>query len=139
MDLKPLPFRSSLEQYQKQSEELLEATPDADAQLAIARWYNFRSWAELAEYVAALTWDDSPVVQFESAVEAVITSDRAVLESLLRNRPEFIRARSTRVHRTTLLHYVAANGVALANIYGGRCTTMSMLVSKRWSDAARRR
>ena len=76
--------------------------------------------------------------------------------------PELVRARSTRVthfdppvHRATLLHYVAANGVegyhqksprnavavaelllragaevdALADMYGGQCTTMVLLVS----------
>jgi ankyrin repeat protein len=185
MDLQPLPFRADLEQYQKQAEGLLEAyksgdsqairvihenhprfldsAPElADAQLTIARWYSFQSWPALAEYVEAVTRDGSPVFRFESAVEAVITGDRATLESLLRDNPELIRVRSTRitcfdppVHRATLLHYVAANGVegyrqktpgnaveiaktlleagaevdALADMYGGHYTTMSMLVS----------
>ena len=92
---------------------------------------------------------------FESAVEAVITGDAAALQSLLGENPELVGARSTREHRATLLHYVAANGVedyrqktpknavevakillnrgaevdALAEMYGGRYTTMSMLVS----------
>lgn len=202
MDLKPLPFRSSLDQYQKQAEELLEAYRSgdseaircfkehhprfldpkipwlaknlsdaevrsaelelADAQLTIARWYDFQSWSALAEYVEAVTRDNSLVCQFESAVEAVITGDVTTLRSLLREDPGLVRARSTRVthfdppvHRATLLHYVAANGVegyrqktpknavevmkilldagaevdALAEMYGGQCTTMSMLVS----------
>jgi ankyrin repeat protein len=202
MDFKPLPFRSTLDQYQKQAEELLEAhrsgdtqairiihekhprfldskipwlpknLPDseiqsaafelADAQLTIARCYDFQSWPALAEYVEAVTRDGSPVFQFESAVESVITGDLATLESLLRGNPELVRARSTRithfdppVHRATLLHYVAANGVegyrqktpinaveiakallkgsaevdALADMYGGHYATMSMLVS----------
>lgn len=98
---------------------------------------------------------NSPVFQFESAVEAVISGDLATLESLLKNNQELVRARSMREHRATLLHYVAANGVensrqkspqnavavaqmllragaevdALADMYGGPCTTMSMLVS----------
>jgi ankyrin repeat protein len=102
-----------------------------------------------------LTREDSPVSEFESAVESVITGDTATLQSLLRESPELVRARSTREHRATLLHYVAANGVedyrqktpknavevakillnvgaevdALAEMYGGRYTTMSMLVS----------
>ncbi len=201
MDLSRLPFRSSLDRYQKQADALLEAhasgdpeairiihhnhprfldpkipwlpkdLPDseirsaalepADAQLAIARWYNFQSWPALAEYAHAVT-PDGPVFEFESAVEAVIAGDLVNLEALLRENPELIRARSTRVthfdppsHRATLLHYVAANGVegyrqktpanavevarmllkagaeadALAGMYGGRCTTMGMLVS----------
>jgi ankyrin repeat protein len=95
-------------------------------------------------------------------VEAVIDGDLATLESLLREDGELVRARSTRVthfdppvHRATLLHYVAANGIegyrqrtppnavavarmlleagadvdALADTYGGEHTTMSLLVS----------
>lgn len=202
MDFTPLPFDASLEQYQKQAEELLaghrsgdsgaiqlikqyhprflradvpwlpkdlpeselrSATIEpADAKLTIARWYDFQSWPALAEYVAAVTRQSSPVFQFESAVEAVITGDVSALESLLRRNPELVRGRSTRVthfdppvHRATLLHYVAANGVeryrqktpknaveiakalleaggevdALADMYGGQYTTMSLLVS----------
>jgi len=201
-DITPLSFRSSLEEYQKQAEELFEALRAgdpgaiqlvrhkhprfldasipwlpknlsdsevrsvtlelADAQLAIARWYDFESWPRLAEYVKAVTQEGSPVSKFESAVEAVITGDVARLQSLLRENPDLVRARSTRVthfdppaHRATLLHYVAANGVegyrqrtpnnavevatillkagaevdALAGMYGGEHTTMSMLVS----------
>ena len=158
MDFNPLPFRSTLEPYQKQAEELLEAhragdsralrifhehhprfldskipwlprnLPDseiqsaaldpADARLAIARCYDFRDWPALADYVEAVAHDRSPVCRFESAVEAVITGDLAALESSLRENPDLVRARSTRithfdppVHRATLLHYVGANGV----------------------------
>jgi hypothetical protein len=201
-ELTPLLFRSDLQGYQKQAEQLLEAwraggpaavqlvrqnhprflddripwlqknlsdsevrsaTLDlADTQLALARWYDFKGWPELAEFVEAVTRDGSPVARFESAVDAVVTGDLATLEPLLRKDPDLVRARSTRVthfdppvHRATLLHYVAANGVegyrqktpknavevatmvlrtgaeadALAGMYGGQCTTMSMLVS----------
>lgn len=133
-----------------------------DARLAIARWYDFADWPRLAEHVEAVTQDGSPVSLFESAVEAVIDGDVEALAALLRNHPELAHARSARVthfdppvHRATLLHYVAANGVesyrqrtprngvevakmllragaeadALAGMYGGQHTTMSMLVS----------
>jgi ankyrin repeat protein len=133
-----------------------------DARLALARWYDFESWPRLAEYVAAVAHAGSPVERFESAVEAVIGGHAATLAELLRENPDLVRARSTRVthfdppvHRATLLHYVAANGVenhrqksppnaarvaalllgagaevdALADVYGGESTTMSMLVS----------
>ena len=152
MDFKQLPFRATLDQYQKQAEELLDL---ADPQLTLARLYNFRDWPALAVYVEAVTRDSSPVLRFESAVEAVITGDRRTLESLLAENPELLRARSTRTTRATLLHYIAANGVesyrqktpgnaveiarallqagaevdALADMYGGQYTTMSMLVS----------
>ncbi len=74
---------------------------------------------------------------------------------MLRGHPDLARARSTRRHHATLLHYVGANGVeggrqktpknavevaktlldagaeadALADMYESKCTTMSMLVS----------
>ena len=132
-----------------------------DAQLAIARAYNFLDWHSLAGYAAAVAGNPA-VRRFESAVEAVIAGDTSTLRSLLTNDPNLVRARSTRVlnfdpprHRATLLHYIAANGVegyrqkspanaveiarilleagadpdALADMCGGQCTTMSLLVS----------
>ena len=134
----------------------------ADAQLALARRYDFRDWAALAEHVGAVSQKGSPVHRFEAAAEAVIAGDLPTLQALLGTDTELVRARSRRVmhfdppvHGATLLHYVAANGVegyrqrtppnavevarsllragaevdALANLYGGQCTTMSLLVS----------
>ena len=98
---------------------------------------------------------DGDVARFEAAVEAVISGDLTALRSMLRDHPELARARSTRRHHATLLHYLGANGVeggrqktppnaveiaktlldagaevdALADMYDARCTTMSMLVS----------
>jgi ankyrin repeat protein len=146
-----------------QDSEIQSAPFDiADAQLTIARIYNFKDWPALTGYVDAVRQPGSAVLHFESAAEAVITGDLPALHALLREHPELVRARSTRitnfdppVHRATLLHYVAANGVesyrqktpsnaleiaralltagaepdALARMYGGDCTTMSMLVS----------
>jgi hypothetical protein len=90
----------------------------ADAQLTVARGYDFADWNRLREYVDAVSVKDSPVAVFEAAVDAVIEGDAAKLAVLLREHPELVRARSTRVtffdpptHRATLLHYVAANGV----------------------------
>ncbi len=90
----------------------------ADAQLALARWYDFESWPRLEEHATAVADADSPVARFEAAVEAVIDGDLAALASLLGDDPGLLRARSARVthfdppvHRATLLHYVAANGV----------------------------
>ncbi len=134
----------------------------ADAQLTIARGYDFQSWEALTAFVEEVAREGSPVFEFEAAVEAVISGDAAILDSLLRKNAGLVRARSARVthfdppvHRATLLHYVAANGVegyrqrtpknsveiaecllkagaevdALADMYGGECTTMSLLVS----------
>jgi ankyrin repeat protein len=83
----------------------------ADARSVVAGWDGFDSWPKLAEYVAAVARDDSLVGPFEAAVEAIITGDVATLKRLLRDLPDLIRARSTRAHQATLLHYVAANGV----------------------------
>lgn len=132
-----------------------------DARLTLARWYDFQDWAALEQWVRTVA-EDPAVHGFEAAVEAAIAGDLAGLESLLREDPELARARSTRIthfdpplHRATLLHYVAANGVegyrqktppnaveitqallragadpdALASLYGGECTVMSMLIS----------
>jgi hypothetical protein len=83
----------------------------ADAQCVIARWYGFESWPKLADFVEAVSREGSSVSQFESAVETIITGDISALKRLLRDHPELVRARSTREHHATLLHYVGANGV----------------------------
>ena len=132
-----------------------------DARLAVARGYDFQDWSRLEEYAASVQ-QPGPAARFERAVEAVIDGDAATLTLQLRNDPELVRARSTRVthfdppmHRASLLHYLAANGVenhrqrspknaveiatlllqagadpnALSFAYGGECTTMALLVS----------
>jgi ankyrin repeat protein len=132
-----------------------------DARLAIARHYDFLDWPSLAAHVEAVSQED-PIFEFESAVEAVVNGDLATLQDALRRDPALVGARSSRVcafdppvHRATLLHYLAANGIeayrqrtapnaveiartllqagaepdALADMYGAECTTMSMLVS----------
>ena len=63
------------------------------------------------KHIEALTLRNSRVPQFELAVRAIITGKVATLRSLLRANPELVRARSTREHHATLLHYVGANGV----------------------------
>jgi ankyrin repeat protein len=141
----------------------VRATPidREDARLALARWYDFQDWQRLEEYAAAVQ-QPGPIARFERAVEAVIDGDVDTLKRLLAEDPGLVRARSSRVnhfdppmHRATLLHYLAANGVeghrqrspknatdvaavllqsgadpnALSSAYGGQCTTMALLVS----------
>jgi len=77
----------------------------------IADSQGFADWAALANHLDALTREGSAVSLFETAVDAVITGDLAHVDALPRSHPELIRARSTRKHRATLLHYVSANGV----------------------------
>jgi len=180
-----LPFKARLDEYQERAKRLIELVksgdvkaewrfkwmhPDfrgksvadvraaalelSDAQAVVAREYSFEKWADLAAFAEAVK-QDGAVSQFETAVEAVITGDAGALRAILRDYPELVRARSTRQHKATLLHYVAANGVeggrkktpanaleianilleagaevdALADMYDHQCTTMSMLVS----------
>ncbi|HEY0611687.1 MAG TPA: hypothetical protein VGD35_18575, partial [Chitinophaga sp.] len=124
----------------------------ADAQQALAEWHHFKDWPALEEWTAALRKARSPVLRFESAVEAVINGDTHTLQSLLHKHPGLIHARSTRKHHAMLLHYTGTNGVedyrqrypanalavlqlllaagadvnATADMYGGGCTTLGL-------------
>jgi ankyrin repeat protein len=83
----------------------------ADAQLFVAREHGFASWPAFARHIELLNEQGSPVANFEAAADAIVNGDIAALERLLRANPDLVRARSTREHRSTLLHYVSANGV----------------------------
>ena len=133
----------------------------ADARLVIAQEHAFHDWRRLQEFVAAMR-HDQPLARFEAAVDAIVEGDLDGLRNMLHDHPELARARATRRHHATLLHYVAANGVehgrqktpanaveicrllleagaepdALADMYDARCTTLSMLVSSSPPDDA---
>jgi hypothetical protein len=47
---------------------------------------------------------------FESAIDGVVAGDVPALRALLISDPGMVMACSSRPHRATLLHYVAANG-----------------------------
>jgi ankyrin repeat protein len=124
----------------------------ADAQFIIARCHGFESWPKFAKHLEELSRKDSTVSQFEQAADAIVSGDLAALQRLLRENPDLIRARSTREHGATLLHYVSANGVegyrqktprnaveiagvllqagaavdATAGVYGGGSTALSL-------------
>lgn len=137
------------------------ATPftEDDARLVVARGHDFRDWDALAAYTESM---NGPARELEAAVEAVVNGDLDGLKRMLAERPGLVHERSARitcfdppVHRATLLHYVAANGVegyrqktppnaveimrtllevgaepnSPASLYGGECTTMALLVS----------
>jgi hypothetical protein len=80
------------------------------AQFVIARAHGFKSWPRFAKHIEGLAAVASPISQFEAAASAIVTGDVVSLQRLLRENPELIRARSTREHRITLLHYIGANG-----------------------------
>jgi ankyrin repeat protein len=124
----------------------------AQAQLALAREHGFASWPKFARHVEGLTRRHSPISAFEEAVDAIVNGELARLAKLLSENPKLARARSTREHRSTLLHYVSANGVedfrqktpkniveitklllkagsdvnAESDAYGGRSTTLGL-------------
>ena len=66
---------------------------------------------------ASPRWQTAPyddpdlAAAFERAADAVVAGDVDSLRVLLHERPELVTARSSRPHRCTLLHYLAANGV----------------------------
>src|SRR5260370_10864875 len=70
--------------------EIRDAALDlSDAQLALARWYDFRDWRALEEFVAAVHAD--PAIRlFETAVEAVVNGDAPALKTLLGDHPELV-------------------------------------------------
>ena len=122
------------------------------AQFFVARCHGFASWPKFVKHVRAVETPDSPVAQFEQAVDAIVSGDLPALREMLARNPELVRARSTREHRSTLLHYVSANGVedfrqktppnivaiakllldagadgnAESDAYGGRSTTLGL-------------
>jgi len=84
---------------------------EADARAIVAREHSFPDWESFAAFDAARRTPGSPVARFEAAVDAVVAGDETTLTRLLREDPALVRARSSRTHHSTLLHYVGANGV----------------------------
>jgi len=77
-----------------------------DARLTMSREYGFRDWEE----VDALG-DAAPAPSFEQALEAMLAGDSQELTARLERVPNLATARSAYGHRSTLLHYLGANGV----------------------------
>lgn len=83
----------------------------ADAQFVLARMHGFGNWPEFANHVEDLKHSESTTSNFEAAVDAIVNGDENALLTYVQIDPDVVRARSTRDHYATLLHYVAANGV----------------------------
>ena len=122
------------------------------AQFALAREHGFASWPKFAKHLDGLMHPNSEVSDFEAAVDAIVSGNLTTLKKLLKKNPRLTRERSTREHRSTLLHYVSANGVedfrqktpqniveitrlllkagadvnAESDAYGGRSTTLGL-------------
>jgi hypothetical protein len=82
-----------------------------DAQFFVARAHGFISWPVFVRHLEALEGAGSPIAAFESAADAIAAGDAVTLRRLLIENPDLVRARSTREHHSTLLHYVSANGI----------------------------
>jgi hypothetical protein len=126
-----------------------------DARSIIVQNHCFESWGQFASYAAALKDGQTAVARFERAVDAIVAGQARTLEKILRDDPHLIRARSTRRHHSMLLHYIGANGVegfrqrtpknaaqiaemlfsagaevdAIADMYGGGCTTLGLVAT----------
>jgi len=127
----------------------------ADARSIVARIHEFESWNAFAAHARAVEDPNAPAARFEAAVDAVVSGDLAGLKRLLARDPDLVRARSSRTHHSTLLHYVGANGVeafrqrtpkraveiletlldagagvdATADMYGGGSTTLGLVAT----------
>ena len=126
-----------------------------EARAIIASEHHVDSWDQFESLAETLKASSSPARQFEAAVDAIVTGDVATLGGLIHTNPNLIRARSTRTHHSTLLHYVGANGVegfrqrtpknavqvaemllnagadldAKADMYGGGSTTLGLVAT----------
>ena len=129
----------------------------SEAQFFLARCHGFANWPKFAAHIEALAEAGSTVSLFERAADAIVNGEWAELRRLLDDNSELVRERSEREHRSTLLHYVSANGVedfrqktppniveigrllldrgaevnAVSEAYGGGSTTL-MLTATSW-------
>ena len=143
-------------------ERLADACALSQAQFVLARSHGFASWPRLVHHIEALAGADSGLSAFEHAAEAIIRGDLTTLERLLAKHPGLVRERSSRDHRSTLLHYTSANGVesyrqrtppnvvaiaralldagaeidAEADVYGRGATTLALAVTSSHPRAA---
>jgi ankyrin repeat protein len=76
------------------------------ARSSVAGLYRFAGWPDV---VAHGTDPVDPA--FEAAADAIVAGDAEALRALIQAHPGLVQARSPFKHRSTLLHYVAANGV----------------------------
>ena len=121
-----------------------------DGRETLAREYGFADWGDVERRGA-----EPPDPLFEAAVDALLAGDVVSLSEQLKRTPDLIGARSGYGHRATLLHYVGCNGVethrqvvplnlaevaqllldmgadvnATAEMYGGDCTTIALLIT----------
>ena len=127
----------------------------SEAQFIVARAHGFHSWPVFVRHIGELGIEGSEISAFERAADAIVRGDLPTVRQLLSEHGSLAKARSTRDHRATLLHYVSANGVenyrqktpanivdiarvlldagaevdADADVYGGGATTLGLVVT----------
>lgn len=84
------------------------ALSEENSRDSAARYFGFQSWDEIGE-----AGRESLDMEFEAAVDAVVSGNTLALKAMLLAKPELVRERSKWGHRSTLLHYIAANGVEI--------------------------
>jgi len=134
-----------------QTREIMSSTLTLEqAKQTIAREYGYSEWASV-QSLGNRKYD----VNFERAIDYVITGQIESLSKLVGSFPQLIKQTSQHPHSATLLHYLAANGVeshrqitplnavdvasyligagsvvnATANVYGGENTTLALLLT----------
>lgn len=126
------------------------ALDEPDFLLTVARGHGYADWA-----MAKAAADTRPAPAFERSVDAALDGNRDALHAQLAVDPGLATQRSHWGHRSTLLHYLAANGVedyrqrvphnapeivrclldhgadvrAYADMYGGRQTVLGLLLT----------
>lgn len=166
---KPQAFSASISEIEQFAREKLAGENQknrkcslSNAQFVIARAHGFETWPRFSRHLEALASMGSRESAFETAADSIVSGDDLTLELLLHENPDLIKARSTRQHRGTLLHYVSANGVesyrqktptncvqiaeillragaevdATAEVYGGGCTTLGLVATSAHPRAA---
>jgi hypothetical protein len=117
---------------------------------AIAREYGYKNWDEVQ-----IESIQKPSIEFEKLVDAALDGEIESIQGALRTQPSLVNNRSHWRHRSTPLHYMAANGVetyrqrvprnaveivktliqhgadvnALADMYGGNQSVLNLLIT----------
>ncbi len=116
MDALPLTPRPTRAEYEEIAERLVHTDGTAPstqsaARDLLARLHGFDGWAAFAGHLDGLALAESETARYEAAADALVAGDLAALRALVEADRGLVRATSNRRHRSTLLHYVAANGV----------------------------
>ena len=102
---------SLVRKWQQRLDQPAESPLEAVAGGFVAEAHGFADWTAFDAHLAALADPESDDARFEQAADAIVDGDIDRLRGLLSGAPSLVHARSTRAHGSTLLHYVAANGI----------------------------